>query len=97
MGQNELAQAIDALDLEKQPPEEKGRLLHHVLSSRSWADGKLEVSYRKPTPAMTLPATPFDLLAEPAKSLNEGPLRRDSEGGLSSVGDTGFEPVTSTV
>ncbi len=72
---------------EKQPPQEKRRLLHYVLSNSSWANGKLEVEYRKP----------FDLLAEwRSTGDSDPPSGKDPGGGASDmVGVGGFEPPTS--
>jgi site-specific DNA recombinase len=82
----ELAQQAHEL-FDEQTPEQKRRLLHHVLSNSSWANGKLEVEYR----------VPFSHIAESKNSMiGKPPSGSDSGGGLSTmVGVSGFEPPTS--
>ena len=65
---------------------EKGRMLKHVNSNSTWADGRLEVEF----------AQPFDILAEMAKSQNdEAPSDTGSEGATSHlVLPRGIEPLS---
>jgi site-specific DNA recombinase len=66
---------------------EKGRLLKHLQSNSTWADGKLTVEF----------AQPFDILAEMAGPQNdEPPPGSDPEGGTYQMAERGgFEPPVS--